>query len=277
MKKLLVLFLLLSSFFVAAQNFLSWKYIDRYFSLSLGTGSATYFGELNHDKTINDQFSLITAGIEARLLNRISARVEFNYLTMDGSDENAPDSSFERQRNLSFESRNFQVHLDGIYYLKPYRGDYHKRWIFDPYLVAGIGYLQYNPAARLGEERFLLREAQTEGEDYKKWAFTVPFGFGAKFRINDFVNINFEVLYHLAFTDYLDDVSNTYATELPNSTAALLSNRKDEIGVISPEIYDQIQPGSPRGDSSDNDRFMLINIKAEVFIPPEFFQKKQNR
>ncbi|MEM0938918.1 MAG: DUF6089 family protein [Bacteroidota bacterium] len=277
MKKLLVLFLLLSSFAMAAQNFLSWKYNDRYFSVLLGTGSTTYFGELNHDNAINDRFSLITAGIEARLLNRVSARAEFNYLTMDGSDQNAPDSSFERQRNLSFESRNFQFHIDGIYYLKPYRGDYHKRWIFDPYLVAGVGYLQYNPAARLGEERYLLREAQTEGEDYNKWAFTIPFGFGAKFRINEFVNINFEVLYHLAFTDYLDDVSNTYATELPNSTAEFLSDRKDEIGVINPEIYDQIQPGSPRGDSSDNDRFMLINIKVEVFIPPEFFQKKQKR
>jgi len=272
----IILFLLLLSWTLSseAQNFLSWQFNDRYFSLSVGTGSATYFGELNSSNKINDKFSQLSAGIEARLLNHIGARIELSYLTLEGSDKNAPDSSFQRQRNLSFESRNFQAHLAGIYYIKPYRGDYYKRWVFDPYVVAGAGYLFYNPATKLGEERFLLREAQTEGVDYKKWAFTIPFGAGAKFRVNEFLNINFELLYHFTFTDYLDDVSNTYATEFSSSTAELLSDRKDEVGVINPEFYDQIQPGSRRGDSSDNDRFLLISIKAEVFIPPGIFSGK---
>jgi len=255
----------------SAQNFLSWRFNDRYFSVSLGTGSTSYFGELNHNNSINDQFSLLSTGIEARLLNRVGARIEFNYLTMEGSDANAPFDSFERQRNLSFESRNIQFRLDGIFFLKPYRGDYHKRWRFDPYLVTGIGYLQYNPAAVLGGERFLLRDANTEEVDYKKWAFTLPFGAGAKFRINEFMNVNVELLYHFAFTDFLDDVSTTYASEFNSSTAEFLSDRKDEVGVLTPEFYDQIQPGARRGDSSTNDGFLIIGIKAEVFIPPGFF------
>ena len=193
---------------------------------------------------------------------------------MEGSDANAPFDSFERQRNLSFESRNVQVRLDGIYYLKPYRGDYHKRWVFDPYLVSGIGYLQYNPAARLANERFLLREAQTEGTTYSKWAFTIPMGFGAKFRVNEFMNVNAEILYHVAFTDYLDDVSTNYASEFGSTTAAFLADRKDEVGVINEVFYDQIQPGSRRGDSSRNDSFLIIGIKAEVFIPPGLFSGK---
>ncbi len=274
MRSLLSTLLFLLGFFLNAQNFLSWRYNDRYFSVSVGTGSATYFGELNYNNSINDRLSLISMGIESRLLSRIGARVELNYLTLEGSDSDAPNDSFERQRNLSFESRNFQAHLDGIFYIKPYRGDYHKRWIFDPYFVAGVGYLQYNPAATLGDQRFLLRDAQTEGIEYSNWAWTIPLGIGAKFRVNEFINVNFEVLYHIAFTDYIDDVSNTYATEITNSTAALLSDRKDEIGVINPTFYDQIQPGSKRGDSSNNDRFMLISVKAEVFIPPGLFSGK---
>lgn len=258
-----------------AQNFLSWQFNDRYFSLTVGTGSASYFGELNYKNSLNDQFSLATVGLEARLLSRLGARIEGHYLTLEGQDANAPDNTFERQRNLSFESRNIQFQLAGVYYLKPYRGDYYKRWVFDPYLVAGIGYLKYNPAARLGGERFLLREAQTEGVDYKKWAFTIPFGAGAKFKVSEFLNVNFEVLYHLTRTDYLDDVSSAYATEFSNSISEFLSDRKDEIGVINPEFYDQIQPGARRGDTSNKDKFLLICLKAEIFIPPGLFSRKE--
>lgn len=254
---------------------MSWQFNDRYFSLAVGTGSASYFGELNYKNSINDKFSQVSVGVEARLLNRIGARLEANYFILEGSDINAPDSSFQRQRNLSFESRNIQFHLAGIYYLKAYKGDYYKRWIFDPYLVAGVGYLNYNPAAVLGGERFSLRDAMTEGVSYKKWAVTIPFGVGAKFRVNEFLNVNCEVLYNYAFTDYLDDVSNTYATEFPTSTAELLSDRKDEIGVVNPEFYDQIQPGARRGDSSTKDGFLLISIKAEIFIPPGLFSRDQ--
>ncbi len=271
MRRLLPVILILGLFEASSQNFLSWQFNDRYFSFSLGTGTSTYFGELNYDSDINSQPSLISAGIEARLLSKFATRIEANYFTLKGKDSNAPFDSFERQRNLSFESRNFQIRLDGIYYLKPYRGDYHKRWVFDPYFTTGIGYLQYNPAADFNNERFLLREAQTEGVSYSKWAFTVPLGVGAKFRINEFLNVNFEVLYHLAFTDYLDDVSSNYGTDFDNSIAEFLADRKDEVGVLNTTFYDQIQPGARRGDSSDNDQFLLISIKAELFIPPGIF------
>ena len=271
MRYLLVLSFIIFSFKSSGQNFLSWQFNDRYFSVSLGTGTATYFGELNYDNSVNRQFSLLSAEIEARLLNRVGSRIALNYLTLDGSDANAPNNTFERQRNLSFESRNFQARLDFIYYLKPYQGDYFKRWIFDPYLVAGVGYLQYNPATQFGGERFLLRDAMTEGEEYNKWAFTVPLGVGAKFRVNEFLNVNFELLYHLAFTDYIDDVSKSYASEFPNTIAEFLSDRKDEIGVLNEAFYDQIQPGARRGNSTNNDGFLLIGIKAELFIPPGLF------
>lgn len=256
------------------QNFLSWQFSDRYFSVSAGTGTASYFGELNYNGKINNKFSLATVGLEARLLSHVGARIEGHWMKISGDDKNAPSGTFEKQRNLSFASNNFQMQLTGIYYIKPYKGDYHKRWIFDPYIVAGIGYLYYNPTTELGGERLPLREALTEGISYNKWVFTIPFGAGAKFRVNEFLNVNLEVLYHITFTDYLDDVSNSYATEFPNSTSELLSDRKEEIGVISPEFYDQIQPGSRRGNPSNKDRFMLISLKAEIFLPPDLFSRK---
>jgi hypothetical protein len=258
-----------------AQNFLSWKFKDRYFSTTLGTGTSTYFGELNYKNQISERLTQLNAGIEARLLNRISARIEATYFKITGDDNQAPDSSFQRQRNLHFQSRNFHIQLNTIYYLKDYQGDYHRRLIIDPYLFSGVGYLFYNPRAKLGNELFSLRDAQTEGIKYDKWTVTIPVGVGTKFKINEFANLNFEVSYHFTFTDYLDDVSTTYASEFSNETSQLLSIRKDEVGVVDPTFYDQIQPGSPRGDASDNDRFLQISLKLELFIPPELFSGKR--
>jgi len=250
---------------------LSWQYNDRYFSLSVGTGTSTYFGELNSNNTINADFSLASIGLEARLLNRVGARIEGSYFLLKGDDQNAPDNSFEQQRNLSFRSRNLHFQFHAIYYLKPYQGDYYKRWIFDPYIFSGVGYMKYTPTAVLAGERYKLRDARTEGVDYKKWVTTVPVGIGGKFKVNEFLNVNLEVSYHFAFTDYLDDVSDSYALEFPNSTAELLSDRKDEVGILNQTQYDLIRPGERRGNPNDNDSFLQIMLKAEVFLPQNLF------
>lgn len=274
MRLLLTSVLLLSCLAVNSQNFLSWQYNDRYFSFSIGTGSSTYFGELNERNSINDDLSQFSFGVEARLLNRVGARLEGAFFTLSGNDKNAPDSSFQRQRNLSFQSRNMHFQFHAIYYLKPYQGDYYKRWTFDPYLFTGVGYMKFTPTAELGGERYKLREARTEGVDYKKWVTTIPIGMGGKFKVNEFLNVNLEISYHYAFTDYLDDVSDSYAMEFPNTTSELLADRKDEIGVINPEYYDQIQPGARRGDPDTNDSFLQISLKLEIYLPPDLFSRK---
>ncbi|WP_462248561.1 DUF6089 family protein [Ekhidna sp.] len=274
MRKLFTIFLLLSSLVATSQNFLSWQFKDRYFSFSVGTGTSTYFGELNSKNSINDNLSQINVGIEARLLNRIGARIDASYFTLSGSDQNAADSTFERQRNLSFNSRNFHFQLHTIYYLRPYQGDYFKRWSFDPFVFTGVGYMKFDPTAELGGETYSLREALTEGIEYKTWVTTIPVGIGAKFKANEFLNVNLEFSYHFTFTDHIDDVSTTYATEFANATSRLLSDRKEEVGVVNPDFYDQIQPGTRRGNPDNNDSFLQITLRAELFIPPNLFSRK---
>ena len=136
--------------------------------------------------------------------------------------------------------------------------------------------MRFNPTAELGGETYSLREARTEGVDYKKWVTTIPIGIGVKVKANEFLNINLEASYHFTFTDYLDDVANTYAREFANSTAQLLSDRKEEVGVVNPEFYDQIQPGAVRGNPDNNDSFLQISLKAEIFLPPGLFSRKSN-
>lgn len=274
MKRVLTTLLLFSAFLSSAQNFLGWKYNDRYFSASTGTGISSYFGELNESNSLHNRLSTINIGLEARLLSRLAARVEAHYMSIEGSDANAPDSSFQRQRNLSFRSRNIQLQLSGIYYLKKYSGDFYKRANVDPYITAGIGYMYYNPTADLGGQTYSLRELETEEFTYNKWVVTVPMGAGIKFKVNDFFNFNVEASYILAFSDYLDDVSTTYGSSFSSLTAELLSDRKDEIGVVNEEYYDQIQPGAKRGEAANNDSLLLLSFKAEFYLPHTLFSKK---
>jgi hypothetical protein len=77
------------------------------------------------------------------------------------------------------------------------------------------------------------------------------------------MNISFEAVYNFTTTDYLDDVSKTYAgianfPTLPNgdpSVAALLQDRSYETG--SPPIGIQ---GRQRGYSNQNDSYIYFEI-----------------
>jgi len=263
---------LLISISASAQNFFSWQYNDRYYSLSAGTGMTTYFGELNEEPVLRQKLSNLNLGLEARLLNRLGARAEVIYYTLQEDDQNAPDSSFARQRNLDFRSRNVEANLQAIFYLRKYRGDYFKRWSVDPYMGIGIAATTYNPTSVLDSVRYNLRDLETEGQSYGLIALGLPLTFGLKLRFNEFVNMVAEVSYRYTFTDYLDDVSTVFIED-DGSIAAQLSNRKrearinGEIAVINQEFFDAQVAGAPRGDANTNDSYLFINFKIEVFLP----------
>lgn len=272
MKRLLPGLLFLIMLPSQAQNFFAWQYNDRYYSVLVGSGLTPFFGELNEKKTLRQQFSHVSLGLEARLLSRLSARAEVTYYTLFGDDRFASDSSFSRQRNLSFFSKNVEASLQGIMFLRPYRGDYHKRWTVDPYMGLGVAVTTYNPTAKLDSITYKLRDIETEGVSYGKFAFVLPLTFGLKLRFNEFVNLNVELSYRYTFTDYLDDASNTFIED-DGSIAARLSNRKSEakidgeFAVINPVFFDAQVEGAPRGDPGKNDSYMFISFKLEVFIP----------
>ncbi len=272
MKRGLFVLVLLISFHLEAQNFFSWQYSDRYYSLSAGTGMSTYFGELNDENTLRQKLSNLSLGLEARLLSRVGARAEVIYYTLQEDDQNAPDSSFARQRNLNFRSRNVEANLQAILYLRKYQGDYFRRWSVDPYMGIGIAGTTYNPTTVLDSVRYNLREFETEGQSYGKIALAIPLTFGLKMRFNEFVNMVAEVSYRYTFTDYLDDVSTVFRAD-DGSIAARLSNRKleanvdGEFAIINQEFFDAQVPGAPRGNPDTNDSYLFINFKLEVFLP----------
>ena len=250
-----------------AQTFFKNHYKDRFFTVALGTGHNGYFGELNYNNNIRRGFRNLTVSGEARLYDRVSARMEFTYFTVSGEDRFAPDSTFERQRNLSFQSRNFELNLQALIYLNGYPQDFRKRATWDPFLALGVGVMRYNPSTLLDEERVFLRDIQTEGVQYGNYALVLPVGLGVKARITKFLNVIFEAGYRFTFTDYLDDVSADYVQFDDNTIEQRLSNRKSEVPIVNTEAFDALIPGQPRGDSSNNDAYLMLNFKIEYYLP----------
>jgi len=70
-------------------------------------------------------------------------------------------------------------------------------------------------------------------------AICLPFGVGVKYNVNEKINLGFEMVYRFTNTDYLDDVSKTYAPDafpqtLPDNTPTnwyLLQDRSYETGT----------------------------------------------
>ena len=268
-----VCFLMLATS-VLAQNFLSATLNDRYYSAYAGVGFASYRGELKHNGSFQNEVSNYTVGTEVRLLSKLSARVELSRYSIRGHDKHAPDSSFAKQRNLSFESTNYEATVQGVFYLRKYRGVYHKRWGLDPYLAIGIGTTFISPQAKLGETYFNLYELKTEDKEYSRLTLIIPAAAGLKWKLNSNVNFITEIAYRYTFSDYLDDVSGNFPESYPDATTEILSNRKDEIGVINEEAYAQLTAGNARGESNNKDAYLFLNLKLEIFLSKDMFKPK---
>ena len=265
----------LSSTVIHAQSFMGWQYNDRYFSVNVGTGKVGYAGDLSHGRVFQKGLASASVGVEARLLNKISARVEARWYNISGADNRAEDDEFSLQRNLNFRSSNVEIDLSGMYYfLHAYQGMYYKRKPIDPYLSAGLGLTFFNPKTDLNGTTYSLRDYRTEGRSYGGTALIIPLGIGAKLSLNEFINLIPEFSYRVVFSDHLYDVAGTYGGPFDDPVAAALSNRKDEVGVINQELYDRMVPGAPRGDDRSQDRYYMFTIKLEAYLPPDLFVSK---
>ena len=124
-----------------------------------------------------------------------------------------------------------------------------KKSFFTPYIFAGISYFMFKPQSLDGTDlQSLGTEGQNVGFDgrspYALYSFAVPFGFGFKYSINSRLALGFEWGMRKTLTDYIDDVSTTYADQ-PDAIA-------DPTQTHS--------AGMQRGDSSKKDWYNFTGL-----------------
>jgi hypothetical protein len=233
------------------------------FGVALGAGH--YFGDLNSKPQFNRP--KLAAGIFFRknFGNYVAARVNASFTQVGYSDKYNTHNEYQRRRNLSFNSNIWELSLQGDFnFFRFLPGDPDFR--FTPYITFGAGIFNYDPYAYLGDDKYHLRPLGTEGQgssahpdrkQYSSMAFSVPFGVGYKYALNERLNIGFEVVHRFTTTDYLDDVSTTYAD--PAAFPANPDGTASPAFLLQDRSYDTGAPiggkGIQRGNSRQKDHF----------------------
>ena len=252
----------LSSLFVSAQR----EAVIQEGEFGFGMGAAHYFGDLNTRAHVNRPKIAATAFFRKNFGNYIALRVGASFAQLGYSDIYNTHNDYMKARNLSFNSNVWELALQGdfnFFRFMPGEPGYN----FTPYITFGIGVFNYDPYAMLSGQKYFLRPLNTEGQGnalypdrkpYGSMAFSVPFGAGFKYCINENINVGFELVHRVTGTDYLDDVSTTYVDPsvfppLPDgspSPAYLLHDRSYEVGEPIGII------GRQRGVSTQKDQFI---------------------
>jgi hypothetical protein len=233
-------------------------------------GAAHYFGDLNTNAALNRPKPTFGLMFRKQFGKYIGLRVHGRFAQLGYSDIYSKNTA-QKARNLSFNTNMFELAAQGdfnFYRFIPGERGYR----FTPYATIGLGFFTYDPYAYLQGTKYFLRPLGTEGQGsnlypnkkpYGSMAMCFPVGAGIKYNISPSTNLTFEVTYRFTNTDYLDDVSSTYAgasafPALPsgdNSPAFFLQDRSYETSVIPIGIA-----GRQRGISSQKDGYVTAEL-----------------
>jgi hypothetical protein len=225
MKNLFASAVLVAAFPVLSQA--QFNYGHKYWEFGLMGGVMNYTGELTNSM-VDIKHMHLGGGLFARYcFNKyLNLRVQGSYGTISGNDKDSRDER-NQVRNLHFKSHILEVGGLLEFNFMGYHPRGHER-MFSPYGFIGLAVFNYNPKAQHFDpsrdgEWVALRQYRTEGQGdpnfpnrnpYNLTQVSVPMGFGIKFAVHTSLNIGFEVGFRKTFTDYLDDVGNTYAVDL---------------------------------------------------------------
>lgn len=274
-KSLLLLTALFISTIIQAQHYTTTGDFDRISKVTFGLGLNTYMGDLRGlgDNRLQAGLST-TLAYEHLFTDRIALRGSLSLYSIKAADSLSFIRS-ERERNLSFKATNVEFVAQALYFAfrHPHSG-YKDRAFVNPYFHLGIGITTNKPKAELNGTEFNLRPLRTEGVDYGSMALVIPVGFGVNIFVNKNVDLQLEMQYTLALTQYLDDVSGNYRDPSSFSDlggeAAQLSDRRVELG------FDPAAAGDPRG-SGGNDAYLRLGFRLGFYLPKSLYGKSSIR
>jgi hypothetical protein len=252
----------------------------------------------------NDPTFFCGAYFKYKFNKRISARTQFSFLKLAGSDV-GNDNIFKLVRNLSFNTNVFELNqtIEFNFYMRTKvsrnptisKGG-KKRIDVRAYFFTGLGLLQFSPRAKFNGEMVKLRPLRTEGKKYSSLTWTVPIGIGINYAFNNKYSLGFSYSYHFTGSDYLDDVSGFYnvgyqdAANPKNAKKPeyALANRTPEIqsydetgknyNINLPAGY-KYDKNSVRGSANRKDGYFVANASFGIILKGKnkFYRKKSKQ
>lgn len=227
-------------------------------------GFSNYQGDMQDKKfTLQEAHPAGGIGIRYEITDQLSARAGILIGTVSADDKKSTSINI-LERNLNFTSPVNEIHLGLEYDLMNIydRG-------FAPYIFAGAAVFKFNPSTiDSAGQKVYLQPLGTEGQGFyngrKKYDLTqlsIPLGGGIKVALTDNFTVGFEVGFRKLFTDYIDDLSMSYADKdqlLTNNgpEAVQLAFRGDELktGLKYPPI------NTIRGNPKSKDWYYFSGI-----------------
>ena len=193
----------------------------------------------------------------------INIRGGLTLAKVGANDKYSKDSNFLR-RNLNFQTIILEASVCvEINLLSP------DIYTLYPYFFFGVGAFYFNPYTfDKNNKKTYLRPLSTEGEglpeypDKKKYSpiqVCLPFGGGIKQGINEKIDVGFEIGARKLFTDYIDDVSKTYADH--NILLKHKGPEAVELAYRNPFGTPYPPGGSVRGSSKKNDMYYMFTLR----------------
>jgi hypothetical protein len=229
-------------------------------------GASYYIGDLNP----NGHFmqSKPAGGIMYRynMNPRMALRVQALFGSLQAADSVI---RFNEDRNLSFRSP--LMELGAQYELSYYKFKIgSEKDYFTPYLFVGASFFKFNPQGFYKGDWYNLQSLGTEGQGttaypdrdpYSLAGFAIPFGAGFKIILGNATVLGFEWGLRKTFTDYIDDVSTTYA-----DPAVLMSqNTEASAALADPSNNTEFdRTGFQRGNAATKDWYSFAGITLTV-------------
>jgi hypothetical protein len=302
----------------------------RYNAIGFSVNALNYYGDLApKPQRVSTDISFTRPALALSFTHRFGPRysllAQYMFGALRGSDAESADpgdisnGKFRYQRNLSFRNRINELSVLAYFDLFENDATYVSRVKWTPYAFIGLtGFLHNpqgiapatdlsgNPLPEAGQW-VNLRPLGTEGQystldpndvnygikPYSRLQGAIPFGIGARFRINDILDLWADIGFRYTFTDYLDDVSGNYVDlgVLNSNLAKAMSYRSNELPIESrpatvPYIgrdgntynvingYGSEYRDNLRGSKSDRDIYMVTSIKLTYIVGKTFHRAK---
>lgn len=231
-------------------------------------GGAYYIGDLNPGKHYALTQPAGGIGIRYNFDTRLAARGNIFLGSVKGEDASSL-SMVQKERNLQFKSSIFEISGQGEFnFMKYWMGEF--KFLFTHYVFLGAGIFKFRPQALTNSDNWIdLQPLGTEGQSttsrpgdgpkiYRLTQFSIPFGIGVKINVAEKIGLSVEWGMRKTFTDYIDDVSTTYADpailnkgNASKTTATTLADRS---------IHRLDNTGRQRGNSQNKDWYCFSGI-----------------
>jgi hypothetical protein len=296
----------------------------KYNAVGISVNALNYYGDIApRPQRVSTDISFTRPGLGLNFMHRFGPRYslqgQFMYGVLKGSDAKTAsptdeNAQYRYKRNLSFRNQIMELSVVGVFDLFKNEATYISRVKWTPYAYLGVAGFINNPKAQapstdlngapLAEagKWVKLRPLGTEGQystldptdvnygikPYKVVQFAIPFGAGARFRLNEVMDLWADIGFRYTFTDYIDDVSKNYVglEKLKSPLAQAMSYRTNEVagqplnplttpsGIVVESGYGSEYKDNLRGSKNDRDIYMVTSVRLTYILGATFHKAK---